>query len=353
MNTHFSGSFQPSDVILLLKVLDIETISIKKKEYLIQNKIKHYSELLSEEAPITEQHLRIYLDELGKCSYLIAKAALTIAKAILEDSNGRSPVLISLARAGIPFGVCLNRALKLLGSNPTHYGISIIRDKGIDEAALEFIESSHKDGDFYYVDGWTGKGAIANQLDKSLGNRKKVCTKPKLVVLADPCGKAWLSHTTEDLLIPFGIIGSTISGLISRTVWQDKGYHGCNFYKNNKDDLSIDFINTIDKIMKEIVTAKNIIPQKLLQDDKRNFLAVSCETVLSFLITKYKIKELNNIKPGLAETTRSLLRRVPNIILVKDISNVDIKLVIHLATKRNIKVIEEPNLGVYKTCAII
>ena len=37
-------------------------------------------------------------------------------------------------------------------------------------------------------------------------------TDPRLVVLADPCGRAWLAASAEDWLIPSGILGATVSG---------------------------------------------------------------------------------------------------------------------------------------------
>lgn len=41
-----------------------------------------------------------------------------------------------------------------------HYGISIIRDRGIDTTALEMIERRHGPRGIVFVDGWTRKGAM-------------------------------------------------------------------------------------------------------------------------------------------------------------------------------------------------
>ncbi|MER8575636.1 cysteine protease StiP domain-containing protein [Mesorhizobium sp. M1409] len=38
------------------------------------------------------------------------------------------------------------------------------------------------------------------------------------MVLSDPCGRAWLAASAEDWLIPSGILGSTVFGLISRSI---------------------------------------------------------------------------------------------------------------------------------------
>ena len=50
------------------------------------------------------------------------------------------PVLVSLARAGTPVGVVLQHILSRHYQQPiAHFSISIIRDRGIDTNALEYI----------------------------------------------------------------------------------------------------------------------------------------------------------------------------------------------------------------------
>lgn len=44
-----------------------------------------------------------------------------------------------------------------------HYALSIVRGRGIDTAALAWI-AEHPSADVQFVDGWTGKGAIAREL---------------------------------------------------------------------------------------------------------------------------------------------------------------------------------------------
>ncbi|WP_256448519.1 cysteine protease StiP domain-containing protein, partial [Pantoea sp. GbtcB22] len=74
----------------------------------------------------------------------------------------------SLVRAGVPLGVMLQQALCAMGHESYHYGISIIRVRGIDQAALEIIEARHGTAGIVFVDGWTGKGAITGGLVRSL-----------------------------------------------------------------------------------------------------------------------------------------------------------------------------------------
>lgn len=140
---------------------------------------------------------------------------------------GPSIVLVSFVRAGLPLGVLLRRALLDMGRDAHHYGISIIRDRGIDKVALEAIIEEHGAENIVFVDGWTGKGAISSEIQRSLNGDSRFPQNPRLVVLADPCGRAWLSASAEDWVIPSGILGATVSGLVSRSIWPtDGGLHG-------------------------------------------------------------------------------------------------------------------------------
>ena len=60
---------------------------------------------------------------------------------------------------------------KKWGCPSAHYGISIVRDRGIDPVALSMIESRHGTNGIVFVDGWTGKGAIAAELKKAINHR--------------------------------------------------------------------------------------------------------------------------------------------------------------------------------------
>ncbi len=70
-----------------------------------------------------------------------------------------------------------------MGKTSWHYGISIIRDRGIDGAALDVIEERHGTSGIVFVDGWTGKGAITGELVRALKDRPGYPEQPRLVVL--------------------------------------------------------------------------------------------------------------------------------------------------------------------------
>ena len=66
----------------------------------------------------------------------------------------------------------------------------------------------------------------------------------------------------------------------------------------------------------------------------------------------YKVYDINFIKPGIGETTRVLLRRIPYKILVKNIEDEALKHILVLAKEKNVPVEEYP-LSAYKCCGII
>ena len=69
----------------------------------------------------------------------------------------------------IPIGILVKRYIKFKYSiNLSHYGISIIRDKGIDENAVFWILKNHPKCEIQFIDGWTGKGMINTALNDGL-----------------------------------------------------------------------------------------------------------------------------------------------------------------------------------------
>ena len=99
----------------------------------------------------------------------MAREVVMLAKALINRFGDTPIVLASLVRAGVPLGVMLHHTLRALGKTSFHYGISIIRDRGIDEVALSYIEQKHGTEGLVFVDGWTGKGAITGELTAVLG----------------------------------------------------------------------------------------------------------------------------------------------------------------------------------------
>src|SRR3546814_20393668 len=82
-----------------------------------------------------------------------------------------------------------------------HYSISIIRGRGIDDNALDYVASRHGTKNAVFVDGWPGKGAIRGELDASLATST---FKPVLADVAAPDSPVDLPSTFDDYVLPSG-----------------------------------------------------------------------------------------------------------------------------------------------------
>lgn len=349
----FSGSYLPEDVHFLLTPVEMEMTPVEQKEQLIQSGEKHYSEMLSQEPEPTAWHLDLFARALEQGAERLAKEVVMLAKA-LADRFGDTPViLVSLVRAGVPLGVMLHQALREMGKTSHHYGVSIIRDRGIDDTAMDWIEAQHGTEGIVFVDGWTGKGAITGQLRRSLENRAGYPQDPRLVVLADPCGVSWLAASDDDWLIPFGIMGAPVSGLISRSIWSAEGLHGCVKCDHLSEfECSRLLVDTVAGCRRSLdlaaIPASPWVPQEYVH------LKIRSEQVISSLAAEYDISSINRIKPGIAEATRAVLRRVPEHVLVRSVNDPDVALLVYLAREKNITITEVGDrIGQYRAVTII
>lgn len=155
------SSFQSSDVILLLKDITglVEPLPSEVRERHIQAGV-HYCEMLPLEYQPTLKYMEAYKSALANYAGTTANAIAVLAEKVYS-SKGNSLVIVSLARAGIPIGVLIKRYLeKKYDVSLTHYSVSIIRGKGIDKNALNYILERHQASSIQFVDGWIGKGAI-------------------------------------------------------------------------------------------------------------------------------------------------------------------------------------------------
>lgn len=342
------SSYSEDDVILLLKDItgQVEPQSTLEREKLIQSG-KHYSEMLPIEYVPSDKYMQVYKETLKNYSKPVAEAVVKLGDKIIS-SKGKNVVLVSLARAGIPVGILVKRYIKeKYNINLMHYSISIIRGRGIDDNAMKYILNRHDAKDLLFVDGWIGKGAILNELKKDLKAYEGVSS--DIAVIADPANVTELCGTHEDILIPSSCLNSTVSGLISRTFLRDDiigedDFHGAVFYEELKDsDLSYEFIDEIEKQFKEIIVI----------NDEKKIDGYGIDEVKE-IGKLFKIDDINLIKPGIGETTRVLLRRVPWKVLInkKYIGDSSIAHIVRLAKEKNVKIEYYP-LNHYKTCGII
>lgn len=351
----FSGSYRQGDVEFLLKPVTVEFTSVEEKEKLIQSGQKHYSDMLSQEPAPTQYHLDLFNKAYSIGTERLAKEVMMLAVALAKEYGKTPIVLASLVRAGVPLGVMLQRALTMMGKQSYHYGISIIRDRGIDERALSVIEGRHGTQGIVWVDGWTGKGAITNELKKSLLGRDGYPAQPRLVVLADPCGCAWLSATDDDWLIPFGIMGAPVSGMISRSLYSQEGFHQCMVCNHLSEyECGLALADAVEKRLQEIEPHNVPSIDMKVQNTFKKLELKKSKAVITQLAERYDVSSTNRIKPGIAEATRAVLRRVPDHVLVRSTDDPDVSLLVYLAKEKGVEITEVGDLiGQYRAVTII
>lgn len=324
----FTGSYTLNDVQFLLKPMTLTDTPVPIKEALIQSGKKHYSEMLTHESLPPDDYLQLFYRAMTLNQDRMAEHLLLLAEGILA-SRPQGITLVSLARAGTPVGVLLKHVLnRYFNIQVEHYSISILRDVGLDQNALRYILQKHAPESFVFVDGWTGKGVIARQLATSLqafSATDGIHIPAELYVLTDLSGWATFAASSEDYLIPSCILNATISGLVSRSVYDKHAanpadFHGCLYYEEfTRNDLSSYFIDAIlsrvDVVRQDFRSGLEDRPgnRQQLQTISRQFL--------DWIAEQYGITLHNYVKPGIGEATRVLLRREAQLLLLQDLDS--------------------------------
>ncbi|MEU9290215.1 phosphoribosyltransferase [Streptomyces sp. NPDC048275] len=348
------SSYPPDEVGWLLQDLSDVTLEAptEEREEAIQSGGAHYAESLPMEYQPSAQYQELFHAALGTSAARIAQAVGAVTELVLAERSPR-PVLVSLARAGTPVGVLMRRwAQHRHGLDLPHYAVSIVRGRGIDANALRWLAAHHDPADVVFVDGWTGKGAITRELVQAVEEFETLegvtGFDPEIAVLADPGSCVRTYGTREDFLIPSACLNSTVSGLISRTVLRsdlvgEHDFHGAKFYRELAgSDVSVDFLDTVAAHFADVADAACAQAKELLAADRtptwEGWAAVER------ISEEYEIHDVNLVKPGVGETTRVLLRRVPWKILARAGAGADLDHVRLLAEQRGVPVEEVAEL---------
>ncbi len=354
----FTGSYAAADVEFLLQPIALEDTPVALKEALIQSGRKHYSQMLSHESLPAEDYLALFHEALLDNKAKLARHALILASRIAE-SRPHGITLVSLARAGTPIGVVLKHLLRqYFNQEVAHYSVSIIRDVGLDRNALRHILKSHGPETLVFVDGWTGKGVISKQLADSLAvfsHTDGVNIAPQLFVLADLSGTAAVAASSEDYLIPSCILNATVSGLVSRTVYDPArlaadDFHACVFYQQFAGhDVSAYFVGQV--LSAAAALWQQGFDQTSPQLDQAH-LQQQTQRCIDWLRQHYQIRQTHLIKPGIGEATRALLRREARLLLLKDPDHLETRHLRWLAKTRAIPLATHAELP-YRAVALI
>ncbi|MET9353470.1 phosphoribosyltransferase [Streptomyces sp. NPDC006617] len=348
------SSYAPDEVGWLLQDLSEVTLEAptEEREEAIQSGGAHYAESLPVEYQPSEQYQDLFHAALETSAARLARAVGAVTEIVLAERSPR-PVLVSLARAGTPVGVLMRRWAQFRhGLDLPHYAVSIVRGRGIDANALRWLADHHDPADVVFVDGWTGKGAITRELAAAL--REFEATDgitgfdPEIAVLADPGSCVRTYGTRDDFLIPSACLNSTVSGLISRTVLRadlvgPHDFHGAKFYRELAGaDLSPDFLDAVSARFPDVTDTVDAQAKDLLSADRtptwEGWAAVER------ISEEYGIHDVNLVKPGVGETTRVMLRRVPWKVLARAGAGADLDHVRLLAEQRGVPVEEVADL---------
>ncbi len=339
------GSYAPEEVTWLLTDLshvDLE-VATEDREELIQGGRPYY-EMLPVEYQPDPAYTALFHRALATSADRLALAVGLVSDLVLERRP--EPVLVSLARAGTPVGILMRRWLADRGVDAPHYAVSIVRGRGIDDVAVAQLLERYGPERLQFVDGWTGKGAIARELTAALA---PLGLDSELAVLADPGGCTSLYGTREDYLIPSACLNSTVSGLVSRTVYRSDliapgMLHGAKHYPELAEaDVSNLFLDAVSERFATVASqVADQLPGHRESDRRPTWSGWSAVTKVA---AEYGITDINLVKPGVGETTRVLLRRVPWKVLVRPDREADLEHVVLLAQARGVEVVEVADLA--------
>ncbi len=372
------SSYKKEDVTMLLKDITglVKPQPTEERERLIQSG-RHYSEMLPVEYVPTQRYMEVYKEALRNFAQPTALAVGSVSDKIIQ-ARGKEVVLVSLARAGIPIGILIKHFIwQKYRLEVPHYAISIIKGRGIDDNAMNYLLKQYQPRQLLFVDGWIGKGAILDELRQAVEAYEGVS--PELAVAADPANVTALCGTHEDILIPSSCLNCTVSGLVSRTVLREdiigpNDFHGAVYYGELADaDLSYEFLDAIEQwfprdVQRKVQQSKTEhskteyskaaqLPSDQLQTEKQQASAAASGYGIDevrALAEVFGISELQLIKPGIGETTRVLLRRVPWKVLIdaRYRNNPELGHIVRLAEEKQVPIEFYP-LRHYKCCGII
>jgi hypothetical protein len=344
------GSYAPDEVSWLLT--DLSGVALEapaeEREEAVQSGGAHYAESLPIEYQPSAEYQALFRSALTTSAARVARAVGLVTELVLAE-RGPDVVLASLARAGTPVGVLMRRwARRAHGLDLPHHAVSIVRGKGIDGVALDWLAAHHDPADVVFVDGWTGKGAISRELTAALKADGRGFV-PDLAVLADPGSCTRVFGTRADFLVPSAALNSTVSGLVSRTVLNGDligpgQFHGAKFYAELAgSDVSGVFLDEVSARFGDVEA--DVERDVAAAADADRTPTWAGWAFVERVREQYGVEDVNLVKPGVGETTRVLLRRVPWKVLVRPDAASELAHIRLLAEQRGVELVEVDDLA--------
>lgn len=332
------STFPPDDVTVLLRAGEVQLVTVAEKEALLRAG-RSYGTLLTPEAVPGAVQTQAFNAALARNGKRVGALLAGLSCTLLAAHPGA--VYVSLARAGTPVGCALRRLARHAGHDVPHYTVSILRGEGLDMAALRVITSRHPGAPLVFIDGWSGKGAIAGTLRASLPPGLDW----SLAMLSDPAGVADHAGTHEDLLLPHAALNATVSGLLSRTFSTAPGeLHGARVEHDlATHDVTRAYVEALEHLALEAA------PKPAPPESTRPTQPVA--PVLA-LARELGVHNPNLVKPSVGEATRVFLRRAPSHLLVRQGGHPDTAHLEALAAGEGVLVTVHPDLP-YLAAALI
>lgn len=275
------------------------------------------------EDPPSSEAISAFTELLAAGAHRAALLGCVLARRIIAHRrSAHEIVLASIARAGTPIGVVLNRLLRLRYQRAvTHYSISLVPGLGIDDAALRYILARHRPESIRFVDGWSGKGGIAKILRAELARAApNVSLAPDLAMLTDPGSASSLCATRDDVLLASAVLNAPVSGGFSRSfrpaLLGPDDFHAVIRYPELAGyDVSRRFVDSVCAAAQEIDESE--VDAALAAVAAAGPATFGSWGFAEALAGEFHAPTmLSFVKPGLNEVCRTLVVREPALVLV-------------------------------------
>lgn len=203
------------------------------------------------------------------------------------------------------------------GFDLPHYTISIVRDRGIDAVALDYITARHRPESVVFVDGWTGKGAIARELSAALAEYAAAggpMLSDDLAVLADPGYCVRTFGTRDDFIARRASTRPCRDWCRGRCLLTSDyigpgEFHGAKFYADLAPfDVSYLLLDTVTDRFDAVRRCRAAVRAGAGVRPRTHVGGLALHRAGA---ARLRPGSINFVKPGVGETTRVLLRRVP------------------------------------------
>tara|TARA_Y100000310_G_C20701033_1_gene829914 strand:+ start:6778 stop:7773 length:996 start_codon:yes stop_codon:yes gene_type:complete len=300
-------------------------------------------EFLQKKEKLPDEALVESFKELTDYSLESTSAAIIETANKIQNQINTQYVLVSLPRGGTHAGIGIKYVLKQnFGQDVSHYSISMLKGVGIDAYALDYVIQKHQNPFIVFVDGWVGKGELAHELRRAIADyekSKQTSLQHLCAVISDPYETANISGTHAELFMPESLMGATISGLVSRSGnLHDLSYH---FTREYTEWQAQDFTNWYIQRVKDAIDKNPLYVFHTPLD---------FEQVTSYIHSHHGL-ESKDAYFGAAEVHRSIVRKHPSKIILRDKNHPLASPLLISAAQKNIPIVEDVNLPLFSVAS--